>query len=88
VKIHLTTILLLCGCYCFGQELTTAAKPMPVTTDSVVLKDAIRIWPNPAVSDIYITIKQSGVLIRNIFVYDQSGNKVIERKISSALATP
>lgn len=51
-------------------------------------KDAVKVFPNPVINDLYITIKMDGLLIRNVLIYDKDGNRVIEQKIQSALAAP
>jgi Secretion system C-terminal sorting domain len=89
VKLHLLIILLFGCSYCFSQDIV--AKDTSSSNNivqPVVNKDAIKLWPNPAVSDVYITIKQAGVLIKTIFIYDQSGNKLLEKKINSILGVP
>lgn len=50
--------------------------------------DAIRVFPNPVVNDLYITVRQQGLLIKTVLIYDKDGNRVVEQRISSTLAAP
>lgn len=51
-------------------------------------KDAVKVFPNPAINDLYITVRSNGLLIKTVFIYDKSGNRVIEQKVQSSLASP
>jgi len=51
-------------------------------------KEAIKVFPNPVMNDLYITVKENGVIIKNVFVYDKDGNRVIEQQLQSKLAVP
>jgi hypothetical protein len=90
MKFYLLIILLTGISYCHAQSF--AAKDSisfaKAVADTLFGKDAIKLFPNPAVGDVYITIKQTGVLIKTLFVFDVSGNKMLERKINSVLASP
>lgn len=64
----------------------SAAKARAI--ESGIPADAIRVFPNPVVNDLYITVRQQGLLIKSVLIYDKDGNRVIEQKINSALAAP
>jgi hypothetical protein len=51
-------------------------------------KDAVKVFPNPVVNDLYITIKMNGLLIKTVFIYDKDGTRMIEQKVQSTLAAP
>jgi hypothetical protein len=89
VKPVLLTILLLCCISSFAQRQygveDTSYKRRAVYS---LPKDAIKIFPNPVVNDLYITVKMDGLLIKTIFLYDKDGNRVIEQKINSSLSAP
>lgn len=51
-------------------------------------KEAIKVFPNPAVNDLYITIRQPDLLVKSIMIYDKNGNRVIEQTIQSKIAAP
>ena len=51
-------------------------------------KDAVKVFPNPVVNDLYITIRMEGLQVKTVFIYDKDGNRVIEQKVQSALAAP
>jgi hypothetical protein len=51
-------------------------------------KEAIKVFPNPVASDLYITIKEEGLTIKSVLVYDKDGNRVIEQKLQSKLGVP
>ena len=51
-------------------------------------KNAIKVFPNPVMNDLYITIKEEGIIIKNVLVYDKDGNRVIEQKLQSKLSVP
>lgn len=57
-------------------------------TEYNLSKDALRVFPNPVVNDLYITVKQSDIRIRAVFVYDRNGNRVFEQTVSANLSTP
>ena len=51
-------------------------------------KDAVSIWPNPFLSNFYIRVRQEGLVIRHVYLYDRLGNRVVDQKVSSILAAP
>lgn len=51
-------------------------------------KDAIKVFPNPVVTDLYITIKMDSLFVKAVYLYDKDGNRIIEQRINSTLATP
>lgn len=51
-------------------------------------KDAVKVFPNPVVNELYITTKMNGLQIKNVLIYDKNGNRVLEQKIQSSLSSP
>ena len=51
-------------------------------------KDAIKIFPNPVMNDVYITVKMDSVSIKTVFLYDKDGNRLLEQRINSSLSAP
>lgn len=49
---------------------------------------AVRVFPNPLVNDLYITVREDGLQIKTVLLYDKDGNRVIEQKIHSSLSAP
>ena len=50
--------------------------------------DAIKVFPNPFVNDIYITVKMDSLFIKSVFLYDKEGNRILEQRVSSSLSVP
>jgi hypothetical protein len=50
--------------------------------------DAVKVFPNPVVSDVYITVKIDSLSIKTVFLYDKDGNRLLEQKINSTLSAP
>jgi len=53
-----------------------------------LLKDAIKVFPNPVVNDLYITVKADSISIKAVFLYDKDGNRVAAQRITSVLSSP
>ncbi len=68
----------------YGVEDTTYKRRVEYNLS----KDAIKVFPNPVVNDLYITIKEEGVIVKNIVIYDKDGNRVVEQRHQSKLAIP
>lgn len=89
MKPLLLFILLLCCCSSFAQRQygveDTTYKRRAVYA---LPKDAVKVFPNPVVNDVYITVKLEGLLIKTLFLYDKDGNRIIEQKINSTLSAP
>jgi hypothetical protein len=88
VRSILLFILLLC-CFSsfaqhYGTEDTTGRRKAVYSLPS----DALKIFPNPVVNTLYITVKMEGLLIKYVFLYDKEGNRVLEQKINSSLSAP
>jgi hypothetical protein len=89
LKAVLLTILLLCCVSSFAQrqygvEDTTNKRRAMYSLPA----DAVKVFPNPVVNTLYITVKMNDLLIKTVFLYDKDGNRVIEQKINSALSAP
>jgi hypothetical protein len=79
MKFLITIILSCLGFAAFSQIDSTSTEVIPAY---------IRMFPNPAVNDMYITIRQEGISVKKVTVFDQQGNKVLEKKVVSTLGTP
>ena len=82
----LLAISLLCCCCCFAQWADDALTRHKTVNN--LPKDAIRVFPNPVVNDVYITVKTDSITIRTVFLYDKDGNRVLEQKVNSNLSVP
>ncbi len=89
VKPALLTILLLCRISSFAQRQYGVEDTSYKRRASYGLaKDAIKVFPNPVVNDLYITVKMDSVSIKAVFLYDKDGNRVNEQRINSTLSAP
>jgi hypothetical protein len=50
--------------------------------------DAVKVFPNPVISDLYITVKMDSLSIKAVFLYDKDGNRILEQRINSSLSAP
>lgn len=89
MKPALLIILILSGLPTIAQRVygteDTSGRRQPEWN---LTKDAVKVFPNPAVNDLYITIRQNGLLIKTVFIYNKDGNRVVEQKVQSSLASP
>jgi hypothetical protein len=88
VKPILLLILLLCCSSSFAQQYGVEDTTYKRHAVYALPKDAIKVFPNPVVNDLYITVKLEGLLIKTVFLYDKDGNRIIEQKINSNLSAP
>jgi hypothetical protein len=88
VKPVLLFILLLCCFSCFAQQYGVEDTSYKRRAVYSLPPDAVKVFPNPVVNTIYITVKMDGLLIKTIFLYDKDGNRLSEQKINSSLSAP
>jgi hypothetical protein len=50
--------------------------------------DAVKVFPNPVVGDLYITVRMDSLSIKAVFLYDKDGNRIIEQRTNSSLSAP
>ncbi|HEX6916018.1 MAG TPA: hypothetical protein VF145_12305, partial [Chitinophagaceae bacterium] len=79
---------------CFYAWFASAQQPADTSAKyqypgSVPLPgDAVKIFPNPAGNDLYITVRMESLRIRTVFLYDKDGNRVMEYRNNAILAVP
>jgi hypothetical protein len=83
--IALSIFLLSCN-YCFAQAVDSSGVRPAIVPN--LPKDAVKIFPNPMVNDLYITVRMEGLVIKAAYLYDKDGNRAIEQKVSSILGGP
>ncbi len=89
VKSAFLTILLLCCISSFAQRQYGVEDTSYKRRASYGLaKDAIKVFPNPVVNDLYITVKADSLSIKAVFLYDKDGNRLTEQRINSTLSAP
>ncbi len=89
MKSFLLTILLITTISSFAQrqygiEDTTYKRRATYSLP----KEAIKVFPNPVVKELYITVKMDSISIKVILLYDKDGNRVAEQRINSPLSAP
>jgi hypothetical protein len=88
VKPLLLSIFLLCYFSSFAQQYgieDTSYKRHAVYS---LPPGAIKVFPNPVVTTVYITVKMDGLLVKTVYLYDKDGNRILEQKITSSLSSP
>jgi hypothetical protein len=88
VKPILLSISFLCCLSSFAQQYGVEDTSYKRHALYSLPAEAVKVFPNPVMNTVYITVKMDGLLIKTVFLYDKDGNRLIEQKVNSVLSAP